>query len=165
MGLLDSLKQQAINALKTNGNRIGKEIGDNVKNAVKNAANKSVTIDFDEADIHFKLENGVWKKKTSYVDWVVLSDEYSSYSLNDKTVDVPNGDGKYFFDTNYKEKSFSINFAFDSLTERNLQELKTWLNGKTIEPLVFDETPYKMYMAKVTGTSTIKYVCFNRKDG
>lgn len=47
---------------------------------------KSVTIDFDEADIHFKLENGVWKKKTSYVDWVVLSDEYSSYSLNDKTV-------------------------------------------------------------------------------
>ena len=46
MGLLDSLKQQAINALKTNGNKIGKEIGDNVKNAVKNAANKSVTIDF-----------------------------------------------------------------------------------------------------------------------
>lgn len=47
---------------------------------------KSLAIDFDEADIHFKLENGVWKKKTSYVDWVVLSDEYSSYSLNDKTV-------------------------------------------------------------------------------
>ena len=46
MGLLDSLKQHAINALKTNGNKIGKEIGDNVKNAVKNAANKSVTIDF-----------------------------------------------------------------------------------------------------------------------
>lgn len=47
---------------------------------------KSVTIDFDEADIHYRLENGVWKKKTSYVDWVVLSDEFSSYSLNDKTV-------------------------------------------------------------------------------
>ena len=47
---------------------------------------KSVTIDFDEADIHYRLENGVWKKKTSYVDWVVLSDDYSSYSLNDKTV-------------------------------------------------------------------------------
>lgn len=47
---------------------------------------KSVTIDFEEADIHYRLENGVWKKKTSYVDWVVLSDEFSSYSLNDKTV-------------------------------------------------------------------------------
>lgn len=47
---------------------------------------KSIAIDFEEADIHYRLENGVWKKKTSYVDWVVLSDEYSSYSLNDKTV-------------------------------------------------------------------------------
>ena len=46
MGLFDALKQQAINAIKTNGNKIGKEIGDNVKKAVKNAANKSVTIDF-----------------------------------------------------------------------------------------------------------------------
>ncbi|MBQ6876881.1 MAG: hypothetical protein IJO22_00575 [Oscillospiraceae bacterium] len=46
MGLFDNLKRQAINALKTNGNKIGKELGDNIKNAVKNAANKSVTIDF-----------------------------------------------------------------------------------------------------------------------
>ena len=46
MGLFDSLKRQAINALKTNGNKIGKGIGDNVKNAVKNAANKSIAIDF-----------------------------------------------------------------------------------------------------------------------
>ena len=35
MGLFDALKQQAINAIKTNGNKIGKEIGDNVKKAVK----------------------------------------------------------------------------------------------------------------------------------
>lgn len=46
MGLFDVLKQQAISALKTNGNKIGKELGDNIKNAAKNAANKSVTIDF-----------------------------------------------------------------------------------------------------------------------
>ncbi|MBR2106739.1 MAG: hypothetical protein IJ937_05705, partial [Treponema sp.] len=47
---------------------------------------KSLAIDFDEADIHFKLENGVWKKKTSYVDWTNLSAEESSYSLSDKTI-------------------------------------------------------------------------------
>ena len=46
MGLFDSLKQQAINALKTNGNKLGKELGDNIKSAVKNAANKSVDITF-----------------------------------------------------------------------------------------------------------------------
>ena len=46
MGLFDSLKQQAINALKTNGNKIAKNLEDNVKNAVRNAANKSVDIAF-----------------------------------------------------------------------------------------------------------------------
>ena len=46
MGLFDSLKQQAINALKTNGNKLGKELGDNIKNAVKTAANKSIDISF-----------------------------------------------------------------------------------------------------------------------
>lgn len=46
MGLFDSLKQQAISALKTNGNKLGKELGDNIKSAVKNAANKSVDITF-----------------------------------------------------------------------------------------------------------------------
>ena len=46
MGLFDSLKQQAISALKTNGNKLGKELGDNIKSAVKNAANKSIDITF-----------------------------------------------------------------------------------------------------------------------
>ena len=46
MGLFDSLKQQAINALKTNGNKAAKQIGDNIKNAVRNAANKSIAISF-----------------------------------------------------------------------------------------------------------------------
>ena len=46
MGLFDSLKQQAINALKTNGNKAAKQIGDNIKNAVRNAANKSIDISF-----------------------------------------------------------------------------------------------------------------------
>ena len=46
MGLFDSLKQQAINALKTNGNKAAKQLGDNIKNAVRNAANKTVDITF-----------------------------------------------------------------------------------------------------------------------
>lgn len=46
MGLFDNLKQQAINALKTSGNKAAKQLGDNVKNAVRNAANKSKDITF-----------------------------------------------------------------------------------------------------------------------
>lgn len=54
MGLFDSLKQQAINALKTNGNKLGKELGDNIKNAVKTAANKSVSVDFSKVPESFE---------------------------------------------------------------------------------------------------------------
>ena len=54
MGLFDSLKSQAMNALKTNGSKIGKEIGDNIKDAVKNAGNKSESIIFNEIPATFE---------------------------------------------------------------------------------------------------------------
>ena len=38
-------------------------------------------------------------------------------SLNDKTTDIPGGDGQYYFYTRAKNKVFSISYAFDSLTE------------------------------------------------
>lgn len=48
---------------------------------------KKLSIDFDEADIHFVLENGVWKKKTSYTaDWVTISAAEGSCSVVDKTI-------------------------------------------------------------------------------
>lgn len=48
---------------------------------------KKLSIDFDEADIHFVLENGVWKKKTSYTaDWVTISADEGSCSVVDKTI-------------------------------------------------------------------------------
>ena len=54
MGLFDSLKNQAMNALKTNGSKIGKEIGDNIKDAVKNAGNKSESVVFSEIPATFE---------------------------------------------------------------------------------------------------------------
>ena len=34
--------------------------------ATDNDKIKKISIDFDEADIHFIMEEGIWKKKTSY---------------------------------------------------------------------------------------------------
>jgi hypothetical protein len=31
--------------------------------------------------------------------------------------------------------------------------------------LIFDERPYKIYRAKVTGTATIKHIPFDEKNG
>ena len=81
--------------------------------------------------------------------------------INDKVVDVPGGDGQYYFKTNYKTRQFSIPIAFDDLDQDQFDAMKKWLNGKEIKPLVFDERTEVTYSAKVTGTPQLKYICFD----
>jgi hypothetical protein len=38
--------------------------------------------------------------------------------------------------------------------------LRARFGDKGIHDLIFDERPYKVYRAKVTGTATLKYICF-----
>lgn len=82
-------------------------------------------------------------------------------TITDKTAEAPGSDGMYYFNTNYKQKDFSINFAFERLTEDQLREMKKWLAGKKMGELWFEEAPYKVYMVKVTGQPSIKSLCFN----
>ena len=107
--------------------------------------------------------------KHSFEDFgIIRTSDGSRYNqglnpnLNDKTTEVPNGDGMYYFGTQHKQKEFPINFAFDGLTEQKLSELKAWLNGKEMGDLWFSETPYKVYTAKPTGQATIKAIPFEK---
>ena len=81
-------------------------------------------------------------------------------TIQDKTVQVPGGDGTYFFGSYYTQKPFNIPIAFDNLTEEQVRRLSTHFGDKGIHELIFDEKPYKVYMAKVTGTPQIKTICF-----
>ena len=81
-------------------------------------------------------------------------------TIQDKTVQVPGGDGTYYFGSFYTQKPFNIQFAFDDLTEQEFAELKKWLGDKKVHELIFDETPYKAYQAKITGSATMKYIPF-----
>ena len=82
----------------------------------------------------------------------------------DVALDVPGMDGQYYFGTNYTKRTFNINFAFFAMSESQLHEFKIWLNDKKIHDLIFDETPYKAYSAKVSGISTIKHLCFEESN-
>ena len=86
-------------------------------------------------------------------------------ALTDKTADVPGGDGQYYFGTTHKNKTFSVSYAFDNLTESGLRLLKQTFDGKDIHDLIFDEEPYKVWSAKVTGTAQIKHLCFEESEG
>ena len=82
-------------------------------------------------------------------------------TMQDKTVQIPGGDGTYYFGSYYTQRQFSVSFAFDALTENELAELKRHFGDKGVHDLIFDEAPYKVWSAKVTGTATIKYVPFD----
>ena len=82
----------------------------------------------------------------------------------DKTVQVPGGDGTYYFGSYFTQKPITLSYAFDGLTESQIEYIKMLFGDKKIHPLVFDESPYKTYQAKVTGSSTLKYIPFGDKD-
>ena len=83
----------------------------------------------------------------------------------DTTFEIPGGDGLYYFDSKDRQKVFTVDFAFDSLTESELRKWRRFCANKEIGDLIFDEQPYKAYSAKITGTPSLKYIAFNAPDG
>ena len=83
-------------------------------------------------------------------------------TTQDKTVQVPGGDGFYYFGSDYTQRQFNINIAFDELTEKQFRELQQVFGTKELGKLVFDERPYKYYMVKY-GKPQLKYICFGKE--
>lgn len=78
----------------------------------------------------------------------------------DTTTEVVGGDGSYYFGSYDRSKVFSIDFAFDNITEQQLREWKRFCNNKNLGELIFDEAPYKVYTAKITNKPILKYIPF-----
>ena len=83
-------------------------------------------------------------------------------TIQDKTVQIPGADGTYYFGSFYTQRPINISVAFDDVSEEQLQNIKRIFGDKKIHDLIFDETPYKVYRVKSTGTPNLKYVCFNK---
>ncbi len=81
--------------------------------------------------------------------------------FDDATINIPGGDGTYYFGSYYKSKKFTINFAFDTLTEQQYRNLRRVFSTRKPSTLIFDECPYKAYKVKVEGPPTIDAVCFD----
>ena len=106
--------------------------------------------------------NGVHSTELGIVH-VSSSDRYADAllpTIQDKTVQAPGSDGTYFFGSYYTQRPITINIAFDNITETQLRKIRTLFGDKQSHPLVFDEEPYKVYQAKVTGTPQYNYICF-----
>ena len=81
--------------------------------------------------------------------------------IKDRTAEVPGLNGEYYFGSDFGTKSFDIEIAFDHLTEVQFRKLRRVFGTKRIQSLVFDERPYKKYMAKLESPVELSYVCFD----
>lgn len=102
---------------------------------------------------------------SSYYNLVRVSggDRYEEYlfpSFKDQTKEVVGGDRTLYDKTNYTERKFDIEMAFDNLKERDFRRMRDWLNPKEIKFLRFDERPYRTFLAKLASAPKIEYICF-----
>lgn len=98
---------------------------------------------------------------------VSSSDRYTDILLpnfKDVTQEVPGGDGTYFWNSYYSTKPFTLDFAYDDLRDEDLRSLRQAFGFKGVQPLIFDEFPYKKYMVKVASPPQFKYICFDHQD-
>ena len=111
--------------------------------------------------------NGV---HTSDLNIVRVSDG-SRYSENlspvfqDKTAQMLGSDGTLYWESFDTNKPWAIQVAFDELSEMQYRRLRQVFNGKTMGELIFDELPFKAYMAKVQSSPQFKTICFDTPDG
>lgn len=73
--------------------------------------------------------------------------------------------GQFYFGSVHKSQKFLISFAFDNLTEAQLRKWKQFCAGLELGDLIFDEKPYKVYSAKITGKPALNYISFNDESG
>lgn len=82
-------------------------------------------------------------------------------TIQDKTVQVPGGHGTYFFGSYYTQRPITIDIAYDNLKENQVRKLRSLFGDGRSHVLVFDEEPYKVYYAKVSGTPNLKFIPFD----
>lgn len=82
-------------------------------------------------------------------------------TLEHKRVPVPGGHGSYDFGSYYRDKVFPMPVAFDSLTEAQFEKLKIIFGDRKSHSLIFDESPYKVYLVKIEQKPSFKTICFD----
>lgn len=85
-------------------------------------------------------------------------------SFQDALVQPDGKDGSYYFGTTYKEKPIKIQTAFDSITEVQYRKIIETFSDKKLHKLIFDETPYKVYYAKLKQSPIMKKICFDEGE-
>lgn len=91
-------------------------------------------------------------------------DEELQPDVKDVTAEVPGMDGQYYFGSTFGPKTIDIEIAFDSMTEEQFRRMRKVFGRKSQGELIFDERPYKKYLAKIESPIELSYICFDERD-
>lgn len=95
------------------------------------------------------------------------SDRYDKNLLpnnKDYSVEVPGGNGEYYFGSTFQKREFQIDVAFDSVDEKTWRKISNLFATDKLCDLIFDELPYKTYRAKIAKNPEFKFICFMNRD-
>ena len=81
--------------------------------------------------------------------------------IKDRSVEIPGLNGEYYFGSDYGTRVIDLDIAFDYLTESQFRQLRKVFSTKSSKSLIFDERPYKKYIAKLESPIELSYVCFD----
>lgn len=81
--------------------------------------------------------------------------------IKDRSVEIPGLNGEYYFGSDYGTRVIDLDIAFDYLTESQFRQLRKVFSTKSNKSLIFDERPYKKYIAKLESPIELSYVCFD----
>ena len=88
-------------------------------------------------------------------------DEELIPEINDRTTEIPDNNGEYFWGSNYGKRSFTIKIAYDEVTEVQFRKIRRLFSTRKVVPIVFDERPYKVYYVKMESPIELNYICFD----
>ena len=91
-------------------------------------------------------------------------DEQLHPEIKDRIAEVPGLNGEYYFGSDFGPRQFDIEIAYDSLTEEQFKNLRRVFGTRDIKELIFDERPYKKYLAKLESPIELSYVCFDEPN-
>ena len=125
----------------------------------------SVYDDYDFIGFSFNGHHCVEELNIIRVNGGSMYSENLTPQIQEKSGQHPGVEGAYLLDIQHRQRVFDVNIAFDSLTDEQLYKLKEVFAGKEVGELWFDEYPYKVWDAKVTGQPMLKVIPFGDDNG
>lgn len=106
------------------------------------------------------------KVHTSNFNLCVVSDGSRYYtpfynSFSDSIVSVAGKSAGFWFGTQIGNREFSVHLAFENLLNKDIAAIQRWLYPDKAGYLIFNETPYKRYYAKISVPPSFSFVPFD----